>query len=237
MTVKKIYHEGLLGKKLGMTQIFADDGTCVPVTAIQLGPCYILDVKNRDKHGYSAVQLGFEPKKAQRLTMPEKGNFEKAGKGGFYHVREVRCDVESLGWTERGKELRAADVFSAGDHVDVMGTSLGRGFAGVVKRYHVHGHPSTRGTHEYRRHIGAVGERKFPGRIFKNKHMPGHMGNERVTIQNLTVVKVENEGNLVFVKGGIPGSKGGLVVVCKSTRGVVTPHKAEAAKSAAGKAA
>jgi large subunit ribosomal protein L3 len=201
-----------------MTQIFGEDGTCIPVTAIELGPCYVLNVKNREKHGYGAVQLGFEPKRSDRLNKPERGQFAAAGKGCFVHVREMRCDVETLGWGELGKELHVQDVFRDGDIVDITGTSLGRGFAGVVKRYHVKGKPSTHGTHENQRHIGSIGSNKTPSRVYKNHHMPGHMGNSRVTIQNLKVMKVKGEDNLLLVRGGIPGCKGGLVMVRKAMK-------------------
>ena len=218
MSTKKLYPEGLLGKKLGMTQIFTQDGECVPVTAIQVGPCYILDVKKPEKDGYGAVQLGFEPKKAQRINKPLTGHFGKAGKGGFYHVREVRCDVDTLGWTTLGQELKAADIFNEGIMVDVSGVSIGRGFSGVVRRFNVRGQPASRGTHEHFRHIGSIGNRKFPGRVFKNRKMPGCMGNENVTVQNLEVVGVRPEENIVLVRGGVPGSRGGLVLIRKAIK-------------------
>lgn len=218
MSTVTTYPEGLLGRKVGMTQVFTPEGECVPVTVIQTGPCYVLEVKSVDKHGYSAVQLGFEPKKAQRVTKALTGHFAKAGQGAFSCVKEIRCDVEALGWGTPGKELRASDVFVDGDIVDVSGISIGKGFAGVVKRFHVKGQPATRGTHEYRRHIGAIGCRKFPGRVFKNKSMPGRMGGENVTVQNLQVVAVRPEENLVFVRGGIPGFEGGVVVIKKARK-------------------
>jgi large subunit ribosomal protein L3 len=219
MSTEKLFPEGLLGKKIGMTQIFTKEGESVPVTAIEVGPCFILEVKNKDKHGYSGVQLGFAPRKNQRVTKADLGHFGKAAKGAFYHVREIRCDADKLGWTTLGQELKAADVFAAGELVDVSGVTIGRGFSGVVRRYKVKGQPATRGTHEYRRHIGAVGCRKYPGRIFKNKRMPGHMGNENRTIQNIEVVGVRPEENIVLVRGGIPGAAGGLVMINKAIKG------------------
>lgn len=228
MSQEKLHPEGLLGKKLGMTQVFAKDGECVPVTVIELGPCYVLDVKNKDKHGYAAVQLGFEPKKQQRVNKPEIGHFAKAGKGAFYHVKEVRCDAEALGWTTLGQELKVGDVFADGELVDVSGVSIGRGFAGVVKRYKIGGQPATRGTHEYRRHIGSIGCRKFPGRVHKGKRMPGHLGNANVTAQNLEVVGIRPEQNIILVKGGVPGAKGTLVVIRKAIKSY-KPGKAKAA--------
>jgi large subunit ribosomal protein L3 len=218
MSTQKRLPEGLLGKKVGMTQVFTEDGQCVPVTVIQAGPCYVLDVKSTATHGYEGVQLGFEPKKPQRVNKPEMGHFGRAGKGAFYHVKEIRCDANSLGWTELGHEVRVGDVFKGGELVDVSGVSIGRGFSGVVRRFKVKGQPATRGTHEVRRHIGAIGCRKFPGRVFKNKAMPGHMGNETVTVQNLQIIGVRPEENLILVKGGIPGSKGGLVVIKRAMK-------------------
>ena len=211
------FPEGILGRKLGMTQVFGPNGDSIPVTVIEAGPCVVLDVKQQDKHGYAAVQFGFSPKKPQRCTKAELGHFKNAGKGSFYEVREVRCDVEALGW-QTGQEVTVGDVFGSGELVDVVGFSKGRGMTGVVKRFGVRGQPATRGTHENRRHIGAIGCRKFPGRVIKNMKMPGRVGNERVTVQNLRVVDVRPEDNLILVKGGIPGAKGGLVVVQKAVK-------------------
>ena len=226
MSTERLHPEGLLGKKIGMTQIFTKEGECVPATAIQVGPCYILEVKKKDKHGYSGVQLGFEPKKAQRVDKAQTGHFGKAGNGAFCHVREMRCDVERLGWTTPGQEIKAGDVFSDGDLVDVSGVSIGRGFAGVVRRYHMKGQPATRGTHEYERHIGAVGCRKYPGRIFPGQRMPGHLGSASATVQNLKIVGVRADDNVILVKGGIPGAEGGLVVVRKAIKGYPPQQKA-----------
>jgi len=211
MTSKK-YPEGLVGRKLGMTQVFNAEGECIPVTIIEAGPNMILNVKGEDKDGYAAAQIGFAPKKTQRLSKGESGFFNKAGKGAFYHVQEIRCDVNPLGWTA-WKELNVNDVFTAGQLVDVSGTSIGRGFSGVVRRHKMKGQPSTRGTHEVRRHMGSVGCRKFPGKIHKGKRMPGLMGNAEVTVQNLEVVAVRPEDNVILIKGGVPGARGGVVVV------------------------
>ena len=221
MTTQKLHPEGLLGKKLGMTQIFAEDGSCVPVTVIQTGPCVVVGLKSEDKDGYQALQLGFKEKKNQRMNKAELGRFRKAGKGGFYHVAEVRCDAERLGWNNLGKELTVSDVFEQDEKVDVSGLSIGRGFAGVMRRFDVKGQPKTRGTHEFRRHIGSVGCRKFPGRIWKNQKMPGRMGGKQVTIQNLKVVGIRPEENLLLVKGAIPGAKGSFVIVRRSMKGYV----------------
>lgn len=226
MSTERLYPEGLLGKKIGMTQVFTEAGECVPVTMIQVGPCYVLDVCTKEKNGYNAVELGFEPKKQQRVNKAQMGHFAQAGKGAFYFCKEVRCDIEALGWTERGKELTVGEVFEEGELVDVSGTSIGRGFAGVVKRFRVRGQPATRGTHEMRRNIGSIGCRKSPGRVFKNRKMPGHLGNEPVTVQNLKLMGIRPEQNVILVKGGIPGAKGSLVVVRKARKSYSKPKAA-----------
>ena len=228
MSTQRKFREGLVGKKLGMTHVFSPQGERVPVTIIETGPCYVLQVKSKDKDGYSAVQFGFGEKKTQRATKAAMGHFAKVGKGAFYHVYEVRCDVEALGWNTPGKEVRAGDVFKDGELVDVSGVSIGRGYAGVVRKYGVKGQPATRGTHECRRHIGAVGQRKFPGHIFKNLSMPGHMGDASVTVQNLEVMSVHGDKNIILVKGAVPGGRGGIVVVRKAQK-----QRTEAAKAAA----
>lgn len=218
MSSDKLYPEGLLGKKIGMTHVIDGDGKCVPVTVVEVGPCYILGVRNQEQHGYSAVQLGFGSKKLERANKAEIGNFSKAGKGAFYHVNEIRCNTEKLGWKELGQEIKVGEVFSDGEFVDITGTSIGRGFAGVVKKFKMAGQPATRGTHEYERHIGSIGCRKTPGRVLRGRRMAGHLGNERVTVQNLKIYAVKPEENLILVQGGIPGSKGGLVVVKKAVK-------------------
>ena len=218
MTTEKKYPKGLLGVKVGMTQVFTSQGESVPVTVIQTGPCYVLQVIEKHRDGYDAVKLGFVEKKPSRVCKPEAGLFSKVGCGSFQHVQEIRCQPKELGWDSVGAEIRVSDVFKDGDYVDVSGTSVGKGFQGVVRRFHTKGQPATRGTHEYRRHIGSVGCRKFPGRIFKNKKMPGRMGGAAVTLQNLQVIGVNPDKNLLIVKGGIPGSKGGLVVIKKAIK-------------------
>lgn len=220
---KRVFPEGLIGRKVGMTSIFDGNGVRIPVTVVQVGPCVVLGVKNQSKDGYSAVQVGFKPKDSRKLNKADLGHFNKCNAGAFEYVKELRCDVEKLGWNEAGKELKVSEVFAAGELVDVSGTSIGRGFAGVFKRHHAGGMPSTRGTHEYRRHIGSVGCRKWPGRIHPGKRMPGHMGAERVTIQNLEVVSIDAEDNLLLIKGGIPGADGGIVEVRKAVKGYRTP--------------
>ena len=218
MGQKTVYKEGILGKKIGMSHVYNADGQIVPVTVIQAGPCYVLQVRDNARHGYTSVQLGFEPKRMDRCSKGAQGHFAKAEKGAFTHVKEVRCDTEKLGWNTVGKEIKVGDVFKDGEVVDVSGVSIGRGFAGVVKRHGMKGQPSTRGTHEVRRHGGAIGQRKFPGHVFKNMRMPGHMGDENVTIQNLTVVGVREADNLILIKGAVPGAPGALVVVRKAAK-------------------
>lgn len=216
MSTKKIFPEGLIGRKIGMTQYFNEEGLAVPVTALELGPCTILDVKNQDANGYSAVQFGFAPKKAQRANKAEMGHFNRSAKGAFSFIREMRCDAETLGWTKLGHEVCVTDVFEVGEKVDVSGNTIGRGFAGVFKRYGMKGQPATRGTHESKRGAGSIGQGTSPGRVFKNKKMPGHLGNERVTVQNLRVVAVHEDQGVVLVKGCVPGAKGCFVEVKKA---------------------
>lgn len=224
----KLYPEGILGRKIGMTQVFSAEGEAIPVTVIEAGPCFVLDVLTEENNGYSAAQLGFVPKKSQRVNKAEQGHFARAGKGNFYHVKELRCDVGRLGW-QLGQEIKVADLFKDGELVDVSGVTVGRGFQGVVRRFKVKGQPATRGTHEYRRHIGAIGCRKFPGRVFKGQRMPGRMGNNNVTVQNLEIVMVKPDENLILVRGGIPGAKGGLVVIKRARKGMTSSSSKVAA--------
>ena len=223
MTTVKKFPEGLLGRKLGMTQVFDEDGRVVPVTMIEMGPCTILDIISEEKNGYEAVRLGFAPKKAHRCNRAEQGQFNKAGKGAFSFVREMRCAAGTLGWTNLGQELTAADVFDADELVDVTGTSIGRGFSGVFRRHNMKGQPNSRGTHEVRRHIGAVSQGTTPGRIFAGKRMPGQMGNARTTMQNLKVVAVRPEESIILVKGNVPGPKGAFVEVRKAIQSYQGP--------------
>jgi large subunit ribosomal protein L3 len=213
MSTERQYNQGLIGKKLGMTQVFGEDGRAIPVSVIQTGPNTVVQVKTEEQDGYSAVQLGFEPKKQQRVDKAQNGHFAKAEKGAFYHLREIRCDVNGLGWGEVGKEILAKDVFEKGQFLNVSGVSKGKGFQGVVRKFGTRGQPATRGTHEFRRHIGSIGCRKFPGRVWKNQKMPGQMGNKNVTKENIKVVDVIPEKNIVLVKGAVPGPVNGVVVL------------------------
>jgi len=206
---------GLLGRKIGMTQIFADDGKVLPCTVIEVGTNTVLRVKRAESaDGYSALQLAFGTQKPQRLTKADLGQLAKAGvEGGVRVIREVRVSEDEAAKHEVGAKIGAADVFEEGKRVDVIGTSKGCGFAGVMKRYNFAGFIRSHGTHEFFRHGGSIGTRLTPGFTLKGKKMPGHMGNERTTIQNLKVVRVDTERSLVFVMGGVPGPNGGFVTV------------------------
>src|SRR3990170_3539681 len=208
---------GLIGKKIGMTQVFGADGIVVPVTVIQTGPCVVVQKKETARDGYSAVQVGFGNKKNQRVNKPEQGHMVKAGKGAFQVLREFR--LQDVGQYEVGQEIKATDIFKAGDRIDVSGTSKGRGFAGVIKRWSFSGFPASHGTHEYFRHGGAIGNRSYPGRVFKGKKMAGHWGNEKVSVQNLEVVGIRPEENLLLVKGAIPGAKRGILIIRRAVKG------------------
>ena len=208
----------ILGRKLGMTQVYAEDGTLVSITVIQAGPCTVVGARSADRDGYVAAQLGFEPVKESRLSKPLRGQFAKAGAGAFRTVREFPVsggEVPPLGTT-----VTVDQVFSAGDRVAVTGVSKGRGTAGVMKRYGFAGFPASHGTHESFRHGGAIGNRSYPGRVFKGKRMAGRMGNVRVTTPNLTVVAVRADENLLLVKGAVPGARQGMVIVRRRAESV-----------------
>jgi len=204
---------GLLGRKLGMTRIFAEDGANIPVTVIEAGPCFVTQIKTPEKDGYSAVQLGFMEKKEKRTTKPLLGHFAKAGVKPLRYLREFRdFDI--------GRELKLGDqigveVFEPGDVVDVSGRTKGRGFQGVVKRHGFGGGPKSHGQSDRLRAPGSIGQASFPSRVFKGLKMAGHMGNRRVTIKNLVVVKVIPEQNLILVRGGVPGAVNSIVEIKK----------------------
>ncbi|MET3291438.1 50S ribosomal protein L3 [Brevibacillus fluminis] len=200
--------KGILGKKLGMTQVFAPNGTAIAVTVIEAGPCVVLQKKDADNDGYEAIQLGFEDKKDHRANKPEKGHAAKANTAPKRFVREIR-GVDLAGY-EVGQELKA-DVFAEGEIVDVAGVTKGKGFAGAIKRHNQSRGPMAHGS-RYHRGPGSLGSIN-PGRVFKGQTLPGQMGGDNVTIQNLEVVKVDTDRNLILVKGSIPGPKNSLVVV------------------------
>ena len=201
--------KGLIGKKVGMTQIFDDAGIAVPVTLIEAGPCYVTQVRVPDTDGYSAVQLGFEEVKPKRLSGGQLGHLKRNNLPPLRFLREFRAKDAEL---KEGESLTVA-LFEVGDTVDVIGTSKGKGFQGGVKRYHFHGGPKTHGQSDRNRAPGSRGSGTTPGRVNKGARGPGHMGNERVTTQNLRVVLVDAERNLLGVRGAVPGARGGLVVI------------------------
>jgi LSU ribosomal protein L3P len=207
--------KGIIGRKIGMTQLFDDNGNVVPVTVIEAGPCTVVQKKTVETDGYNAVQLGFGDVSEKHVTKPLKGHFDKAGVAPKRVLREFRLDdVDSL----NVKDIIKADVFAVGDRVDVVGISKGKGFAGVIKRWNQHRLKMTHGTGPVHREVGSMGANSDPSRVFKGKKMAGHLGAERVTIQNLDVVKVDAENNLIAVKGAIPGPKGGIVTITDSVK-------------------
>lgn len=205
---------GLLGRKLGMTQLLLPNGRSVPVTVIEAGPCVVVQRKTPDRDGYTAVQLGFAQSKPHRETKAAVGHAAKAGKGTFSLLREFQGGEQ----LELGATLTVADLFKDGDTVNVTGTTKGRGYTGVIKRHGFSGFPGSHGTHEYFRHGGSIGNRSFPGRVFKGKRMAGHMGDVQRSIQNLEVVRVDVERNLLLVRGSVPGAAGGDVIVRPSVK-------------------
>jgi large subunit ribosomal protein L3 len=207
--------KGILGKKLGMTQVFAADGRCVPVTVVEAGPCIVLQKKTAEKDGYNALQLGFGARKAHRTNRPAMGHFRKAGKGAFDFLKEV--EVDAVGEHNVGDEILCDAVLAPGDIVDVSGTSKGKGFQGVIKRWNFAGGRASHGSMFHRR-PGAIGASAWPSRVFKGKKMAGQMGNRRVTVQGLEVVDVRPEKNVVLVKGAVPGPANGLLVIRKSRK-------------------
>jgi large subunit ribosomal protein L3 len=204
---------GLLGKKIGMTQIFTEDGNREPVTVIATGPCTVLEKRTPDQDGYAAIRLGMDDQKPSRVNRPDLGQFKKADTEPKRFVREIRLEADAVDGFEIGQEIKVADVFAAGDVVDVTGTSRGKGFQGVMKRYHFRGFRATHGSHEFFRHGGSIGCRLTPGRVVKGKKMAGHMGSRRVTLQNLTVVGVREDDNVLLIRGGVPGGKNGYVII------------------------
>ena len=201
--------KGLIGKKVGMTQIFDDDGLAVPVTLIEAGPCYVTQLRSPEQDGYSAIQLGFGEVKPKRLTGGQLGHLKRSSIPPLRYLREFR---EKAPEVKEGDKV-TVDVFVPGDFVDVIGTSKGKGFAGAVKRYGFRGGPKTHGQSDRLRAPGSRGAGTTPGRVYKGAKGPGHMGNHRVTIQNLKVVLVDAERNLIGVRGAVPGAKGGLLMI------------------------
>ena len=208
-------YKAIIGKKLGMTQIFSEDGKVIPVTVVVAGPCPVIQLKTIEKDGYSAVKLGFDEVKEATLNKPEAGQFKKAGVAPQRVLKEFRFDDVSA--YEVGKSV-TVDVFAEGDKVDVVGTTKGHGFSGVIKRWNQARLRMTHGTGPVHREVGSMGANSSPSRVFKNKHMPGQYGNEKVTVQNLEIVKVDTQRNVLLVKGAIPGAVGGIVTISKSVK-------------------
>ncbi|TAK20050.1 MAG: 50S ribosomal protein L3 [Chloroflexota bacterium] len=206
--------EGLLGRKVGMTQIFSDDGRVVPVTVIEAGPCFVTQIRTVARDGYQGVQIGYG--EARRITRPEKGHLDHAQAPALRHLREVRSsDVSDLSVGQRVD----ASVFKVGDRVDVVGTSKGKGFAGVVKRHHFAGGPRTHGQSDRERAPGSSGSTTTPGRVLKGTRRAGQMGNARITIQNLEVIEADGEKNILLVRGNVPGARNGLILIRKARKG------------------
>ena len=206
--------KGIIGKKLGMTQVFDADGKVTPVTVIQAGPCFVTAIRNAEKDGYVAVQLGYEEVAPEKLAKGERGHLQKRNLPTVKHLREFRVkDID----VQEGQRL-TVEVFAAGDRVDIVGTSKGRGFAGTIKRHHFNRQPTTHGASDRTRAPGSSSSTTTPGRVRKGTRRSGHMGTDRVTTQNLEVMVIDAERNLLAVKGSVPGAKGGVVIVKASIK-------------------
>jgi len=207
-------NKGLIGKKVGMTQIFDEQGKVIPVTVIEAGPCIVVQVKTTENDGYQAIQLGFGEVKEHKVIKPLKGHYTKVNLTPKKHLREFR--VDSLENVKVGDELKA-DIFAAGDKLDIQGTSKGKGFQGVIKRHGQSRGPMGHGS-MYHRRPGSMGPTSTPSRVFKGKKLPGHMGNQTITIQNLEVIKVDLDKNVILVKGSVPGAKGAILKLKTSVK-------------------
>lgn len=206
--------KSIIGKKVGMTQIFDENGKMIPVTVVEAGPCQVVQVKTTENDGYAAVQLGFGDMKVKKVNKPMKGHFDKANAGYKRTLKEFRLDDCNM---EVGSLVKA-DVFAEGDMVDVSGVSKGKGFQGAIKRHNQHRLKETHGTGPVHRQAGSMGACSSPSRIYKGKGMAGHMGAENVTVQNLKIVKVDVENNLIAIKGAIPGANGSIVTIVDSVK-------------------
>jgi len=207
--------KALIGKKLGMTQVFDEKGNVVPVTVIEAGPCPVVYLKTQDNDGYEAVQLGFGDIRVKKVTKPLAGHFRKQGVGPRKTLREFKLERD----VKVGDVLKA-DLFESGEKVDVVGTSKGKGTAGVIKRWHFSKLKESHGSGPVGRHPGSIGACSTPSRVYKGKKLAGHLGHERVTVQNLTVVKADGENNLLAIKGAVPGPKGGIVLISTAVKSV-----------------
>ena len=208
-------NKAIVGKKLGMTQVFSADGKVTPVTVVLAGPCPVVQVKTVERDGYSAVKVGFEQVKEKALNKPELGQFKKAGVAPCRHLKEFRLD--SAAQYEVGKDI-TVEIFQDGDKVDVVGLTKGHGYSGVIKRWNQHRLMASHGVGPVHREVGSMGANSSPSRVFKNKRLPGQYGHEQVTIQNLEVVKVDVARNVLLIKGAIPGPKGGVVCISDSVK-------------------
>jgi len=226
--MKMALRMGLLGKKVGMTQTFDEKGAWIPLSVVETGPCVVVDIKREDRDGYCAIKLGFDEKKERRTKKPELGMFARAKTAPRRFVREIRLAAEDAARFQIGQTLTVGQVFQVGDRVDVTGTSKGKGFQGVMKRYHFSGFRATHGTHEYFRHGGSIGCRLTPGRVVKGKHMPGQLGNKRVTMQNLTVFEVVEDKNLLIIRGSIPGAAASYLVLKHAAKRAPQPFRIDA---------
>lgn len=206
--------KGIIGRKIAMTQVFTEDGKVIPVTMVEAGPCLVTQIKTVEKEGYDALQLGFGAVKEKRLNRPQRGHFQSKDLEPRRHLAEVR--VEDPSGYRLGQEIKV-DIFSKGDRVDITGRSRGKGYAGVIKRHNFGGGPGSHGAH-FHRAPGAIGACATPSRVFKGSRMPGRMGGERVTAQNLEVVDVKPERNLLLVKGSVPGPDGGILIIRESVK-------------------
>ena len=207
---------GLLGKKIGITQVFADDGEAVPVTVIQTGPCHVIGTRTQERDGYTAVVLGFDEKPVRLATKAEVGAMKDSGMKPQRFIREIRLPADEVAKFTIGQALNAGDVFEAGIPIDVEGWSKGKGYQGVIKKHHMKGMTRAHGTHEYFRHGGSIGCRLTPQRVHKGKRMAGQMGNERVTAQNLQLLRILAEEGVILVRGSVPGAANEYVVVSKA---------------------
>jgi large subunit ribosomal protein L3 len=201
--------KGILGKKIGMTRIFRENGQSVPVSVLEVGPCYVTQIKTRDREGYNAIQIGYQPRKDKQLNRPLLGHFKAAGRGGFAFLKEIK--VDDVNPFELGQEI-TSDIFNVGDPVNVRGISKGRGFAGVVKRWGFSGGDTSHGCRSHKV-PGSIGASATPSRVMRGKKLPGRMGNQRVTVKNVRVVDVIKDKDLLLVKGSVPGSRGGFLEV------------------------
>jgi len=208
----------MIGNKIGMTQLFNENGEVVPVTVVKLGPCTVIDKKTEKKDGYSALVIGYGEIKESRVRKSELGLFKKADVVPRKILRETRVEPEELDTYKIGQQIAPADIFKAGEYVDITGNSKGRGFTGVIKRYGMAGAKSSHGTHEFFRHGGSIGASAYPARVFKGKKMPGRYGGNKITMQNLMIANIKPDKNIILVKGAVPGANRGYITVTHAVK-------------------